>query len=313
MEKYITESASGKWSVRFSKKIKNPRRLGAYDTLVLAIAARDKYLASVGEMALEQAEVNQSIKSKTIVGAQSVVFLADLHCPYQDDVAIDLACKILNRVQPDLVVFGGDVIDFYHISTFVSDPKRRDTTQDEIDIWKKVARKIMAATGKSRFIMIGGNHEARLYRHLCSNPGLFSLDALRLPSLLGLNELGIEYVDADLELFNQKLVLKHGRYYSSIAGSAVKKEVGTRAWQQSVIQGHEHKLGYYRVNGPLWSVGGWSVGCLCVLDCWYSTEPQYWEQGLAVIASQGDFFNVENIRFDGDKVIFRGECINGNI
>ena len=45
-----------------------------------------------------------------------VAWCGDIHAPFQDDYAIDLACSILEDYQPDIGINGGDSTDFYKVS-----------------------------------------------------------------------------------------------------------------------------------------------------------------------------------------------------
>lgn len=299
MAKYIQETKSGRYAVVFPESIKSPRRLGVYDTLDEARLARDQFLENNDEP-VDQG--NNLYPLARGVG-NVVVGLYDLHCPYQDGAAIKAAKSIIDQVRPDAIVFGGDAVDFFGLSKFLKDDSRATTIQDELDVWHETARGLLDGTDATVFFVVG-NHELRLYRYLCANPELASLDVLRLESLLRLDEIGAQ-ICRGVTYLNNRLVFIHGRYYSKIAGSAVRREMDARAYQQSIIQGHGHKCGRYDKPGPLFNVVGVEAGCLCQ-DSWYSDDV-YWQRGAVVVTIDGGQFEIENVHFGAG--VFRGKRI----
>ncbi len=301
--KYIQKTKSNKWRVCFPSSIKNPRRLGVFETFEIAQQKRDDYLKENGYLEMSTGDILSG-------QGKSIVCLFDLHIPYHHQKAIDIACQVIKDVKPDDVVFGGDVVDFFQLSRFNNDVSRAKTTQQELDEWYSVAKQIKSYASDANFYHLNGNHEARLYSWLCANPGLLSLDVLKLPSLLRLNELGIEHGRV-INYLDNRLVILHGRYYSSIQGSAVKKECKTRAFQQSCIMGHCHHFGQFEMNGPLHRLSGFEIGSLCV-DSWYSQDDKFWQRGFAVITINGDNFDVELVRVENDRALFRGKVYKGS-
>jgi predicted phosphodiesterase len=273
-----------------------------FPTFKEAQEARDKYLKEHG---YGVSAADNVIKGK----GKSIVCLFDLHVPYHHKESLSIARQIIKDVQPEDVIFGGDVVDFFQLSTFNNDTSRAKTTQQELDEWYDVAKEIKECAKNATFYHIIGNHEKRLQNWLNANGGLDSLRALKLESLLRLDELGIEHGRV-VSYLNNRLVILHGRYYSSIQGSAAKKECKTRAFQQSILMGHVHHCGQFEMNGPISKVVGYEVGALCV-DSWYSQDDKFWQRGIAVITIDGDNFDVELIRIENNKALFRGKVYKG--
>lgn len=313
-DKYIHLTPSGKYRVCFPTGIKNPRRLGVFETKERARIERDKFLSNVGVDSPEQDDDtedtgdSEQFTNKVIDDAtsQSILCAFDMHCPYQHDDSLSIVRQVSKALHPDCLIFGGDVLDFYKLSRFVQDESRARSVQDELDIWHTCAKDLIDTlpTGAKRYF-IPGNHEARLKTYLLVNPQLSSLRVLELDSLLKLPELGIESA-GKIAFLSRRLLVIHGRYVSVNQGMAVKREIKQRGWQQSIVQGHGHSTGAFELRGELWRVEGAEVGCLCQ-DSWYSDDDLAWQRGFAVITVKNGSFVIENIKIDGKTCIFRGD------
>ncbi len=49
---------------------------------------------------------------------ERVAIIPDIHCPYHDPRAVNLAASIVNDFQPDRVIFLGDFVDCTWASSF---------------------------------------------------------------------------------------------------------------------------------------------------------------------------------------------------
>lgn len=240
--------------------------------------------------------------------------IGDLHCPYQDDRAVDIVCQVAQDLRPDEVVDHSDGVDFYQLSPFSKDPARQDELQDDLDVAYAVRKTLTTAIPGARWILLaGGNHEDRLARYLASQAQeLHGLRALELTGLLRLDDLGWEMGPAEQEYLAGRLVAIHGERYSKHAGWGAKKELELRFFQQSVMMGHTHKIGSYTATGPRHTVGGWEIGCLC--QCHYNKHPN-WQLGFAVLTTSEQprthTFAVEQVQIVGSgnirRAIFRGK------
>lgn len=64
---------------------------------------------------------------------EKVVFLGDVHFPYEDPKALALVDQFLDDFKPDHIYLIGDIVDFYPLSTFDRDPSRLLSLQEEIN------------------------------------------------------------------------------------------------------------------------------------------------------------------------------------
>lgn len=136
------------------------------------------------------------------------IVLSDIHFPYQDDKALKAVYKFLEQHPVDTIILNGDILDFYDVSSFDKDPERVNSLQKEIDLAQKFFKKLRQLAPNARIVFIKGNHCSRLERYLKKHPELYSLDALKLPNLLGLDKFNIEYKDKGFKLGSLKII--HG-------------------------------------------------------------------------------------------------------
>lgn len=231
--------------------------------------------------------------------------VSDLHFPYHCPWAVDLSIKIVTVVQPEQVIVDGDLIDFYQLSFFDRDPARlaECALQDEIDMGVAYLRRLrQASPAGTKIVFVPGNHEDRLRRYLWrKGPELSSLRALSLPSLLCLDELGIEYQPDEVSLANDNLVVKHGSVVRPVAGQSAMGELAREFYARSTVTGHTHRLGQGYVRHVKGAVMGMEVGCLCNLrpSSDYIRNAN-WQNGMGDIEVDGDTFHAATIPFLGE-------------
>lgn len=136
-------------------------------------------------------------------GLKQMIVLSDLHSYHLDPFAWQMAQDILEEVQPDVITFNGDVVDFPKVGRYTDMPGATNLNlQREIDFARKEifarARKLCPDAVMTWHI---GNHEQRLIRYMADCSPL--LAELKLPDgspcisferLFGVEEFGLEMV-----------------------------------------------------------------------------------------------------------------------
>lgn len=146
--------------------------------------------------------------------------------------------KAARYFRPDIVVIQGDFGDFYPVSSHDKDPRRANDLQYEINEIKELLASLNKL-GARRKIYICGNHEDRLERYLMQRaPALFG--TVKIPEVLGLKELGWEFVPYKRSLKLGKLNLTHD---TGTAGQNAHRQA-MDTFQGSVAIGHTHRLEY---------------------------------------------------------------------
>lgn len=232
-----------------------------------------------------------------------IAFPTDEHYPFQDEKARSVALQIVEDFKPDIRVCGSDGLDFYAISKFDKDPSRLKevSLQQEINLWKAGQREWEDASPGARKFFLRANHDDRLQSYLFRHPELYDLEVLRLPNILGLAQMGIEWEwskgeRANYELvINGKLLIKHGNIVRKHSAYTAKGTLEDEFHSMSILMGHTHRGGSHYVstrNGP---VVAHECFCLCSLEPGYVLRPN-WQQGI-VLATVTDIVSIEPILF----------------
>ena len=229
---------------------------------------------------------------------QRIVQINDLHIPYHDKKTIEVFVKFLKDVKVDKLVIAGDLLDFYELSTFDKDPKRKFTIQDEIDQCYEVLKEFKKYCPEIHFIK--GNHESRLKKFLWKNPSLASIKVLELSKLLNLDSLGIEY--HDFEYIYRKFRFTHGTVVRQDSGATAKAEL--LKYGGSMASGHTHRLSMFIKTDSRGTVGAYEGGCMCDLNPEYIQGTPNWTQGFLVFDFDGDRFFCQVVPILDHKFIF---------
>ncbi len=233
-----------------------------------------------------------------------VAYVSDVHEPYSDPQAVALAYKILSDIKPDLMFFGGDIIDCYSVSDFDRDPKRVVAFQDEFDATYKFMKAFRGLAKEGKYLL--GNHEERWERTKNRHPFLSSLRDVTLTNLLKLDKLGIQPLIHGEDNKIGELYFMHGD--ESGGGGVFPARALYLKEQGNIIFGHYHKMQvfYNRLKDGT-SHGSWANGCLCSLQQAYVKGTTQWQQGFSLVTYTNDLFRVDQITFfkaRGDKKLY---------
>lgn len=126
--------------------------------------------------------------------------------PFHDQQAMDLFTKVALHYQPDSIVILGDFLDLPSQGRFAQEAAFANTTQLALNAAHSWLATLRAACPDTIIIIIEGNHDARMQRFIETNAlAAFGLKqanlpeswpVMSLPSLLRLDDLNIQYVDA---------------------------------------------------------------------------------------------------------------------
>ncbi len=225
------------------------------------------------------------------------IFLSDIHFPYECKDSFQIAVNIIKDTKPDVVFLGGDIVDFYTVSSYSKDPARKlDWRKDKLHAIKQL-EVLRKAAPNADFIYKEGNHTNRLERYIRDNAeALFEEDGLTIPVLLQLDKLNIKYESDDKWTYVGKLLHIHGHERPVSGVYPVKTmydKLGT-----SFIMGHLHKFQQYskRLLGHE-THSAWMNGCLSNITPEYDMFPQ-WQNGITAIEyTKNGLFHVSPIIF----------------
>jgi len=194
-----------------------------------------------------------------------VAWIADTHIPYHDQKAIATARGVLESYKPDVVIFGGDLIDCVGISKYSKAPLDPVTNnfQKEIDRFQDIFADLVKSAGKAQKFALPGNHEARLGKLLRDRaPALFGLDVLQLPKLLQLDRFGVSFFTQ--VTVGGNVVFTHGDMVRKQSGGSVMSMLESDSYGHSMVIGHCHRIGLvYKSRPGLAPIFGLESGHLC--------------------------------------------------
>jgi predicted phosphodiesterase len=255
--------------------------------------------------------------------------------PFHDEAALAAALKVLQTVEPDLIVHLGDFLDFASFGTYEQEAGFALTVQPALDRAHRFLVECRTAAPQAKMVLLEGNHDRRLQRAIMRNAlaafGIRKANApdswpvMSVPYLLRLAELDCEYVSgypAGIYWINDRLACIHGSKVRSSGSTAALVVDDERV---SIIAGHTHRieLAYKtrRVRAGARTSLAASPGCLCRIDGAVpstkgSTDPygravpavENWQQGVAVVTYQPDDapFALEIAPIFDGAITFRG-------
>jgi metallophosphoesterase superfamily enzyme len=167
----------------------------------------------------------------------NVLVVPDVHVPFHDRRAWDLALRVIDGVKPDCVVSLGDLGDFYATNAHGKSYGREQRFAQELAAVQAAVRELVSASGRARRIWLQGNHEENLERYVAKNaPQLEDLvphgpDLLKIPP----KDTWIPY-RSSVQI--GKTTYVHG--LSAGQGAALKN---LACAGENVVTGHTHRAG----------------------------------------------------------------------
>ena len=234
-----------------------------------------------------------------------VLLLTDIHVPYHNVPALSAAISWAKKRDPDTILLNGDTLDFFMLSRFMKDPKKRSFS-GELEIFTELIQVLRREFPKARIVFKDGNHEDRYNAFLYQKAGeLIGVPEFSLENLIRSRTGEIEYITKKQIIKAGDLNVIHGHEFAGGTFSPVNIARGLFLKAKvSAIQGHNHQTSEHTetdMNGRITTT--WSVGCLSEL------HPEYmplnkWNHGFAFIEVEksGDF-QVHNKRIHKGEIL----------
>lgn len=228
-----------------------------------------------------------------------VLSLSDAHVPYHAPKAIEAAVEHARKhYKPDVLLLNGDHADFYSISRWERDPKKRYLVK-ELGIVDDSLGWLKGKFPKALRAYKCGNHDERWDKFIWNRaPELWDLPQCRLDAILHLEKHGFEFVTDQRPVMAGNLPVFHGHELGKGIFSPVNPARGAylRA-AHTILIGHSHVPSTH-AQPDLWhsETTCWSQGCLCDLRPEYARINK-WAWGFAVIEvdNKGEF-NLHNFK-----------------
>lgn len=239
------------------------------------------------------------------LACNNILLISDLHIPYHDPAAIEIAVDYGKAQGVNTIFINGDLIDMHQVSRFEKDPRKRSIKQ-EFDAAKEFLKWLRWEFTNAEIYWLKGNHCIR-WEHFIRTKvrEIWDDDYFYLEERLRLNDERVHLLDDKVLVKAGKLSITHGHHIFKGVISPVNPSRGAfmRA-KQSLIVGHLHRASHHPevdLDGKV--ISCWSTGCLCELKPDYSPLVSNSQHGFAhiMVESNGDY-TVKNYQIINGKL-----------
>lgn len=273
---------------------------------LLRTHTKDKSFFMADERSKNPWKLPESEESKYepyLIKAKKLAVLSDIHVPYHSISALSCALDKIAEEKPDAILLNGDTIDFYGLSRFMKDPRKRSVAHELqalnefLDVLQQFEAKIIYKLG---------NHDERYEHYLMHKaPELLGIPEFRFENLLKAGERGMDVVGEKRVIKANKLNIIHGHEYPSVFSPVNIARGLYMKGKVSAMQGHNHQVSEHTetdMNGEITTT--WSLGCLCELNPAYMPLNR-WSQGMAMVdlSDNRKDFEVRNYRIFKGKIL----------
>lgn len=239
-----------------------------------------------------------------ILEAKKVGVICDVHAPYHNIVALTTAIDFFKKEKVDAVLILGDLIDFYSLSRYAKDPRKRHFAQ-EIAIATQIIM-TLESTLKAPVYFKYGNHEERYDAYLF----------MKAKEIVGLEDVELRNIIKkrvpNVTIIEDKRIVKlgdlnavHGHEFGmggifspvNIARGLFLKS------KSSAICGHHHRTSEHTeqtLDGKILTT--WSIGCTSEIFPNYMPINS-WNHGACIVEISGKDFHVRNYRIYKGKIL----------
>lgn len=248
---------------------------------------------------------------------KTILVGSDLHDIEIDPFVLDVFIDTAERVQPDVIVFNGDLFDNYEFSRYTQDPRQMDIVKRFNFVKDKIFTPIRKKCPKAQIDLIAGNHEARLMKLLADKTPamrvlLSDVMGLTLSQVFGLDEFEINLVSKfDLAAWspndiNEEVKNNYQVYYNSFVCCHYKD----LRFGLSGTSGHTHHPEQVTFrNIPMGNLIWTTTGCMAHIDAEYTEGFTQWQNSflLAMVDIEKRFVSHNHITIPGDHVVIEGK------
>lgn len=285
----------------------------------------DKYIGK-----LPQGEKNDF--SPFVLKGKRIGILSDIHIPYHDLDALNMALNEFKKVEVDTIVLNGDTVDAFNLSRWEKNPNQRNHAY-EMELLTIFLDDLKIMFPNVELVMKLGNHCERYEKFIyAKSPEFLGVHVLSWKHLLNLRfedcgtckgsgvSKGIDCpncekgkvannVSRGIHLVKGKRVIKagklnicHGHEWNGISSPVNPARGYSLRAKTNIIAGHLHQTSEHiesDMNGKI--SGAWSTGCLCDMHPDYAPLNK-WNHGFAWVDVDGDDFEVHNHKIINGKI-----------
>ena len=254
---------------------------------------------------------NSPLILRTVKAMTRAAVVGDFHHPFDDARLSTLVEDFIVEQNPDILIFNGDLNDFYQVSVFDKDPRRLGDLQKDLNKTKAMFAKYRKRLPNTRFIFIEGTHEHRWFKYLRQNaPALANLDGTNITELYKLNDYGVEFVPFEQGLLvNGSFLILHGDVVSKWSAMTAKRQFEKQGG--SGIHNHTHRGGSFIHSNRFGEYGWYENFCMCTLNPDWVANPD-WHHGMSFVTFDNtNKFFVEQLPIVNYDFIYGGRLYSG--
>lgn len=237
---------------------------------------------------------------------KKALVISDLHIPYHDLKALDIALEYGYNKSVDCVIINGDLLDFVTISKYLSKPNAPRMIES-VEAGKSVLTYIKKSLGCKIFFH-EGNHDKRVENYLINKaPEFWGLPIIKLENLLDKARIGFDFIINERVMNFGDLTIAHGNHIVRGVFAPVNPARGAfiKA-NHNILIGHCHRTSEHIESDIKGKIrGAWSIGHLTTCKPEYNPQVAKHNSGFAVVGlidSKGNF-EVDNRKIINYKVL----------
>lgn len=234
-------------------------------------------------------------------GLKKVGFCSDHQYPFHDPKAIDVCYDHFTKIGVDSIFVNGDFADFYQVSDFEKDPRKRDFSEEREAVMQGLIYLKSAFSDIPIYYNLDANHEARWGRWVRTRaPLIYKLELFEIEDILYLSDIGIIPIRNYDHIKIGKLAAVHGdTVFRKGSGVNPAKKLADKL-KVSCIGSHVHRSHEYSFKNLYGEVSVcWTVGMLAHPNMEYCKHVDEYNQGFAVVNKD----TTGNFEVDNRKII----------
>lgn len=236
---------------------------------------------------------------------KSILHFQDIHVPYHSMESLTLGIEYGKNKNVDTLLLGFDFIDFYQLSRFQKDPRKKDV-KGEIEMANELLDVFQREFPNAKIFWRNGNHDERLEKYLAVKaPELLNMSEFKIETLLRFKERGITHISNKRIVKAGKLNIIHGdEFMGGGSGGANPARALFLKTNENTLCGHFHKTSEH-IEKTLSDdvIGCWSIGCATQLHPEYARNNK-WNNGFAHILVYDDgHFHINNMKVIKGKLV----------
>lgn len=245
---------------------------------------------------------------------RTMLIAADFHDKEVDPFCLSVFLATAQRIQPDIIVLNGDILDLYEFSRFDKDPRQIDLEGRITFVRERIFKPLREACPDAQIDFMLGNHEQRLLKHMADRTPflrqLMSLWGTTLSGLFGLDEFEINLKSKwDLAAWKPGEIREQAkRNYEVYYDCFVCNHTGNEGFGMSGCSGHTHrpdvKTSMTHRSPLIWT----TIGCMCRTNAEYNTTMEKWHNSFLIV-----HVDTEKKQVVPEHVIFTDDmtCVGG--